>query len=110
MRIMMARRQTALQNRPKNEKKEMSAIKNETRKQNTRQPVLLYSLITLPYFINSTLESLFRNRWLDSHTRAIFVEFTVYNANVNLFCVVTLLFESAAVGEDECAPKAVSIK
>lgn len=46
-----------------------------------------------------TLESLSRSRWLDSHTRAVFVEFTVYNANVNLFCVVTLLFETAAVGE-----------
>lgn len=48
-----------------------------------------------------TLESLSRSRWLDSHTRAVFVEFTVYNANVNLFCVVTLLFETAAIGESQ---------
>ncbi|KAE8299520.1 Polycystic kidney disease protein 1-like 2 PC1-like 2 protein Polycystin-1L2 Precursor [Larimichthys crocea] len=44
------------------------------------------------------LEYLFRNKWLDMYTRAIFVEFTVYNANVNLFCIVTLLLESTGVG------------
>lgn len=53
--------------------------------------------------IVSTLESLSRSRWLDSHTRAVFVEFSVYNANVNLFCVVTLLFETAAMGESQRA-------
>ncbi|CAG5865975.1 unnamed protein product [Menidia menidia] len=47
---------------------------------------------------SSTLEYLFRNKWLDVYTRAIFVEFTVYNANVNLFCIVTLLMETSAVG------------
>ncbi|XP_075335044.1 polycystin-1-like protein 2 [Odontesthes bonariensis] len=47
---------------------------------------------------SSTLEYLFRNKWLDMYTRAIFVEFTVYNANVNLFCIVTLLMETSAVG------------
>ncbi|CAF91610.1 unnamed protein product, partial [Tetraodon nigroviridis] len=45
-----------------------------------------------------TLEYLFSNKWLDGYTRTIFVEFTVYNANVNLFCIVTLLLETAAVG------------
>lgn len=57
--------------------------------------------------ILSTLESLSRSRWLDSHTRAVFVEFSVYNANVNLFCIVTLLFETAAVGEGQ---RAVALK
>ncbi|KAI3355890.1 hypothetical protein L3Q82_004434 [Scortum barcoo] len=47
---------------------------------------------------SSNLEYLFRNKWLDMYTRVIFVEFTVYNANVNLFCIVTLLFETTAVG------------
>ncbi|KAK7938673.1 hypothetical protein WMY93_001999 [Mugilogobius chulae] len=41
-----------------------------------------------------TLETLFESRWLDSLTRAVFAEFTVYNANVNLFCLVTLLLEA----------------
>ncbi|KAM7407743.1 hypothetical protein PAMA_003475 [Pampus argenteus] len=47
---------------------------------------------------SSTLEYLFTNSWLDVYTRAIFVEFTVYNANVNLFCIVTLLLETTAGG------------
>ncbi|XP_020848314.2 polycystin-1-like protein 2 [Phascolarctos cinereus] len=44
------------------------------------------------------LQYLFNNTWLDAFTRAVFVEFTVYNANVNLFCIVTLTFETNAVG------------
>ncbi|XP_022542773.2 polycystic kidney disease protein 1-like 2 [Astyanax mexicanus] len=47
---------------------------------------------------SSSLQYLFENTWLDMFTRAIFVEFTVYNANVNLFCIVTLMFETTAVG------------
>lgn len=37
------------------------------------------------------------------YTRAVFVEFTVYNANVNLFCIVTLMFETTGVGEASSA-------
>uniref|UniRef100_A0A4W4GFP4 Polycystic kidney disease 1 like 2a n=1 Tax=Electrophorus electricus TaxID=8005 RepID=A0A4W4GFP4_ELEEL len=53
-----------------------------------------------PYQQNasSLLQYLFENTWLDIYTRAIFVEFTVYNANVNLFCIVTLMLETTAVG------------
>ncbi|XP_045071188.1 LOW QUALITY PROTEIN: polycystic kidney disease protein 1-like 2, partial [Coregonus clupeaformis] len=47
---------------------------------------------------SSTLQYLFDNTWLDMFTRAVFVEFTVYNANVNLFCIVTLMLETTAVG------------
>jgi len=34
------------------------------------------------------LKPLFDNLWLDRATRAVFVDFTVYNANINLFCVI----------------------
>ncbi|XP_032626502.2 polycystin-1-like protein 2 [Chelonoidis abingdonii] len=44
------------------------------------------------------LQYLFNNIWLDTFTRAVFVEFTVYNANVNLFCIVSLMFETNALG------------
>lgn len=53
-------------------------------------------------FIHSTLDYLFNNMWFDVYTRAIFVEFTVYNANVNLLCIVTLLLESPAIGKENC--------
>uniref|UniRef100_UPI00398E4CF1 polycystin-1-like protein 2 n=1 Tax=Pristiophorus japonicus TaxID=55135 RepID=UPI00398E4CF1 len=38
------------------------------------------------------------SNWIDSYTRAIFIEFTVYNANVNLFCVITLTLETNGIG------------
>ncbi|XP_030437861.1 polycystic kidney disease protein 1-like 3 [Gopherus evgoodei] len=47
---------------------------------------------------HSVLQHLERSQWLDGCSCAIFVEFTVYNANVNLFCVVTLLLETPGTG------------
>ncbi|XP_074647871.1 polycystin-2-like isoform X2 [Tubulanus polymorphus] len=38
------------------------------------------------------------NLWLDRGTRVVFIDFTVYNANINLFCVVRLVFEFPATG------------
>lgn len=50
------------------------------------------------------LQYLFNHAWLDTRTRAVFVEFTVYNANVNLFCVVTLTLETSGLGERWVGP------
>ncbi|XP_042342348.1 polycystic kidney disease protein 1-like 2 [Plectropomus leopardus] len=47
---------------------------------------------------SSSLQYLHDNTWFDMYTQAIFVEFTVYNANVNLFCIVTLMLETTAIG------------
>uniref|UniRef100_A0A8C7X6U9 Polycystic kidney disease 1 like 2a n=1 Tax=Oryzias sinensis TaxID=183150 RepID=A0A8C7X6U9_9TELE len=54
----------------------------------------------LPDLKNSirVLQYLYDNIWLDVYTQALFVEFTVYNANVNLFCIVTLILETTATG------------
>ena len=38
------------------------------------------------------------SNWLDRYTRAIFIEFTVYNPSSNLFCLVTLLTEIIPTG------------
>ncbi|CAD5121175.1 DgyrCDS9711 [Dimorphilus gyrociliatus] len=38
------------------------------------------------------------NLWLDRGTRAVFIDFSVYNANINLFCVIRLLIEFPATG------------
>ncbi|XP_072321390.1 polycystin-1-like protein 2 [Eucyclogobius newberryi] len=53
-----------------------------------------------PNYQNSSrvLQYLYDNTWFDAYTQAIFVEFTVYNANVNLFCIVTLMLETTAIG------------
>lgn len=31
------------------------------------------------------------NLWLERGTRVVFIDFTVYNANINLFCVIRLV-------------------
>jgi hypothetical protein len=34
------------------------------------------------------IQTLMDNLWIDRATRAIFIDLTVYNANINLFCQV----------------------
>ncbi|RUS85640.1 hypothetical protein EGW08_006586 [Elysia chlorotica] len=36
--------------------------------------------------------------WIQRGSRAVFISFTVYNANINLFCVIILLVEFPATG------------
>ncbi|KAM9192129.1 LOW QUALITY PROTEIN: polycystin-1-like protein 3 [Dugong dugon] len=54
---------------------------------NSISPVLLLCF-------SRVLQHLKQSHWLD-HTKSLFVEFVVFNANVNLFCVVTLILESS---------------
>ncbi|MBN3309464.1 PKD2 protein, partial [Amia calva] len=44
------------------------------------------------------IHSLKDNLWLDRGTRAVFIDFSVYNANINLFCIVRLVVEFPATG------------
>lgn len=44
------------------------------------------------------LQHLQQWHWLDRRTRVLCMEFVVFNANVNLFCAVTLILESSDVG------------
>ncbi|XP_069901714.1 polycystin-2 isoform X4 [Globicephala melas] len=44
------------------------------------------------------IANLKKNGWLDRGTRATFIDFSVYNANINLFCVIRLLVEFPATG------------
>ncbi|XP_049456856.1 polycystic kidney disease 2-like 1 protein [Epinephelus fuscoguttatus] len=46
----------------------------------------------------NTLKELVDNLWLDRGTRAVFVDFSTYNANINMFCVIRLLAEFPATG------------
>ncbi len=43
--------------------------------------------------ITEGLEILQKNKWVNNHTRAVFLEFSVYNANLNLFGISTLVAE-----------------
>ena len=44
------------------------------------------------------LHELELHEWVDVNTRALFIEFTLYNANVNLFGSVIMLVEFMATG------------
>uniref|UniRef100_H2Y8T2 EF-hand domain-containing protein n=1 Tax=Ciona savignyi TaxID=51511 RepID=H2Y8T2_CIOSA len=44
------------------------------------------------------IKHLKENLWLDRGTRVVLVDFTVYNANINLFCVIRLVVEFPATG------------
>ena len=47
--------------------------------------------------INRTYE-LESQAWIDRYTRAVFIEFTVYNPGTNLFSINTLLLEKPHSG------------
>lgn len=34
------------------------------------------------------LKDLLDNLWLDRGTRVIFIDFSTYNANINMFCII----------------------
>lgn len=44
------------------------------------------------------LKDLEANGWIDRYTRALFTELSIYNININLLCVVTLLYEELPTG------------
>lgn len=44
------------------------------------------------------IDDLRKNKWIDHQTRVVFIDFTVYNANINLFCVVRLVAEFPETG------------
>nr|KAG5713885.1 hypothetical protein BaRGS_024512 [Batillaria attramentaria] len=48
--------------------------------------------------VANTIQELTENQWLDLQTRAVFVEFCLYNANINLFTFVRLAAEFPEVG------------
>ena len=47
---------------------------------------------------NSLVKELIANEWVDIYTSAVFIEFTVYNPNINLFAFVNLLMEFPETG------------
>lgn len=44
------------------------------------------------------IEELKQNLWIDRATRAVFVDFTIYNANMNYFCIIKLIAEFPPTG------------
>ena len=56
------------------------------------------------------LDSLHANLWLDRGTRVAFLDFTVYNANINLFCQIKLIAEFPASGGAVVSKKFATVK
>ena len=48
--------------------------------------------------LQSNLSTLHQLRWIDNQTRAVIIQFTLYNPNVQLFTAVTLLMELLSTG------------
>ena len=48
--------------------------------------------------VRGNLSELHRLGWIDGRTRAVFIQFTIYNANVQLFTAGTLLAEILPTG------------
>ncbi|XP_033100634.1 polycystic kidney disease protein 1-like 2 [Anneissia japonica] len=48
--------------------------------------------------VQSRIDQVHRQHWIDKHTRAVFVEFSVYNPEVNLFGVVNMFVEFLPTG------------
>nr|XP_022331159.1 polycystic kidney disease protein 1-like 2 isoform X2 [Crassostrea virginica] len=46
----------------------------------------------------AVIQDLQDSSWIDYRTRAVFVEFTSYNANIKMFCVVMIVFEFSNLG------------
>ncbi|XP_070271038.1 polycystin-2-like protein 2 [Myotis yumanensis] len=51
-----------------------------------------------------------QNNWITRGTRVIFIDFTLYNANVNLFCIIRLVAEFPATGGILTSWKFYSVK
>ena len=55
---------------------------------------ILVSLIQTHFaLLVDAVADLSKSEWMDKYTKALFVEFILYNANVNLFSYVTVLLE-----------------
>ncbi|RNA30188.1 polycystic kidney disease 1-like 2 [Brachionus plicatilis] len=49
-------------------------------------------------FIRGNMSLLQQMNWIDRQTRSMFIEFTTFNPNLNLFCISSILFEVLASG------------
>lgn len=50
------------------------------------------------YRARKRIQALKKYGWIDSHTKAVFLEMTVYNANINLFSYAITIIEFPQMG------------
>ena len=61
---------------------------------------LLYIFFPLSFLqvLSKRLETIKENHWIGRQTRAVFVEFSIYNSHINRFAIVRLTFEFRYTG------------
>ncbi|XP_019390278.1 PREDICTED: polycystic kidney disease 2-like 2 protein [Crocodylus porosus] len=70
-------------------------------------------MFTLPKSKEESIKKLAflkENNWLTRGTRVVFIDFSVYNANINLFCVARLIVEFPATGGAVSSSQFYSVK
>ncbi|NXE04016.1 PK2L2 protein, partial [Lophotis ruficrista] len=70
-------------------------------------------MFTLPKLKQDSVEKLVflrENSWLTRGTRVVFIDFSTYNANINLFCVIKLVVEFPATGGAFTSSRIYSVK
>lgn len=70
----------------------------------------MYNLASARLTSLKNIQDLHIDNWIDRYTRAVFAEFTVYNAHTNFFGVVTMLTEVLPTGGYYHYPKVSSIR
>ena len=65
---------------------------------------------TTQYQALTMLDSLSDNNWIDQLTRAVFLEFTTYNPNINLFSHILYLIEFPPIGAAMALPSITSFQ
>ncbi|KAL7675030.1 hypothetical protein ACOME3_001298 [Neoechinorhynchus agilis] len=68
------------------------------------------NLNTSRIFNRHLIQKLKLTPWIDRGTRAVIIELTIYNANVNLFCSISVLFEFQAQGGTVACAKIKPVK
>ncbi|OAF70046.1 Polycystin-2 [Intoshia linei] len=58
----------------------------------------------------AVLAKLMKNMWIDRGTRLILLEFTAYNANINMFSIVRIGFEFPSTGSIITTPDIATVK
>ncbi|NXQ93711.1 PK2L2 protein, partial [Sagittarius serpentarius] len=70
-------------------------------------------MFTLPKSKQESVEKLVflrQNSWLTRGTRVVFIDFSTYNANINLFCIIKLVVEFPATGGAVTSSHIYSVK
>ena len=59
---------------------------------------MIYSFLSTEASAQATVQRMIDGQWIDKFTRAVFIEFLIYNPNTNMYGVMLSVFEFTADG------------